>query len=225
MKIDLVILAGGKGRRIKKYLNGTCKPLIKINGKPFLKYLLEKISRFKINNIIILAGYKGNQLFKIFHNKTINLKKIKCIVEKKPLGTGGALFLAKNILTKKFLVINGDTIFNVNLNEIMKTKLAKDFCFLALTKSNKKKIGKLNNLNLKKKIIKFDKVFKYQNAGIYLFKKSILENFEPNTFCSLEDIIEKKIKKNKVIGKYYKSYFLDIGTPKDLKLARQKLKF
>lgn len=223
MRIDIVILAGGKGRRIKNYLNGTCKPLIKINGEPFLKYLVKKISRFKINSIIILAGYKGNQVYKIFHNKTINLKKIKCIVEKKPLGTGGALFLAKKFLSNKFLVINGDTVFNVDLNKIMKIKLAKNFAFLALTKSNKKKEGKLNNLNLKKNIITFDKIFKYQNAGIYLFKKDILDNFKSNTFCSLEDIIEKKIKKNKVKGKYYKSYFLDIGTPRDLKLARQKL--
>ena len=78
MKIDLVILAGGKGRRIKKYLKGMCKPLIKINGKPFLDYLLKKkISKFDIKNIIILAGYKGNQIFKKYNNKNYQLKKNK----------------------------------------------------------------------------------------------------------------------------------------------------
>ncbi len=223
MKIDLVILAGGKGKRIKRYLKGTCKPLIKINGKPFLDYLLKKISKFDIKNIIILAGYKGNQIFKKYNNKTINLKKIKCFIEKKPLGTGGALLQVKKILTTKFLVINGDTIFNINLNNIIKKKLEKDLSFLALTNSNKKRRGKLNNLNIKNNLIILDKKLKYQNGGIYLLNKSILDNFYPNTFSSLEGVIEKKIKQKKVIGKYYKSYFLDIGTPKDLRISKKKL--
>ncbi len=222
MKIDLVILAGGRGKRLDKYLNNTCKPLVKINGKPFLDYLLKKISKSDINNIIILAGYKGDHIYKNYHGKIINKKKIKCIVEKKPLGTGGALLLAKKILTNKFLVINGDTIFNININNIIKINLAKDFSFLALTKSNKKKNGKLNSLNLKENFIIFDKKFKYQNGGIYFLKKSILKNFISNTYNSLENIITKKINQNKVIGKYYKSYFLDIGTPKDLIRSRKE---
>ncbi len=223
MKINLVILAGGRGKRINKYLNGTCKPLIKINGKPFLEHLLKKISKFNINNIIILAGYKGNQIYKNYHGKSYNLKRIKCIVEKKPLGTGGALIKAKKFLSNKFLVINGDTIFNINLNNIIKINLKKNYSFLALTNSNKKKNGKLNKLSLKNNFITVDKKFKYQNGGVYFLRKSFLKNFKLNTFSSLEDIIEKKIIENKVIGKYYKSYFLDIGTPKDLMISRKEL--
>ena len=93
--------------------------------------------------------------------------------------------------------------------------------FLALTNSKKKKYGKLHNLNLNGKLVIFDQKFKYKNAGVYLLQKSILKNLSSNTFCSLEDIVEKKIKMKKVIGKYYNSYFIDIGTPKDLKMSRK----
>ncbi len=221
MKTDLVILAGGKGTRIKNHLKGKCKPLVNINGKPFLDYLIEKVSKFKINNIIILAGFKGNQIYERYNDRVINFKKIICIIEKKPLGTGGALLLAKNLLTNNFLVLNGDTIFDINLNNIIKVKLEKHSIFLALTNSKKKKYGKLDNLNLNRKLVIFDQKFKYKNAGVYFLQKSILKNFRSNTFCSLEDIVEKKIKMKKVIGKYYNSYFIDIGTPKDLKMSRK----
>jgi len=220
--IDLVILAGGKGTRLNKYLNGTCKPLIKINGKPFLDYLLYQVSKYNINNIIILAGYKGRQIYRKYNGKTINSIKIKCIIEKKPMGTGGALVLAKNEISKKFLLINGDTIFNINLNNIIKKKLKNNHIFLALTKSkNKNKNGKLNNLNIKKDYIKFGKNYKYQNGGLYLLNKSILKNLKSNNFISFEDIIQKEIRLNRVLGKYYKAFFLDIGTPKNLSLSKK----
>ena len=221
--VDLVILAGGKGTRLKKYLNGTCKPLIKINGKPFLHYLLYQVSKYYIRNIIILAGYRGKQIYQKYNNKIINSKKIKCIIEKKPLGTGGALVAARNKISKKFFLINGDTIFNVNLNKILKIKLNNNHIFIALTKTkNKNKNTKLNKLSIKKNLIKFDKSFKYQNGGIYFLNKSILKNMKKNNFISFEDIIQREIKYNRVVGKYYKSFFLDIGTPKNLLLSKKK---
>ena len=83
-KIDIVILAGGKGSRIRKLINNYPKPLAQINkNKKFLDYLLNNICKYNINKIFILAGYKGNKIYKAYHNKIINLVPIKCIVEKK----------------------------------------------------------------------------------------------------------------------------------------------
>ena len=98
-KIDIVILAGGKGSRIKKLINNCPKPLARINkNKTFLDYLLNNICKYNINKIFILAGYKGNKIYKAYHGKNINLVPVKCIVEKKPLGTAGSLLQIK----KKF---------------------------------------------------------------------------------------------------------------------------
>ena len=96
--IDLVILAGGKGARLGKITNNIPKPIIRINNKPFLDYLLNHASKFSFRKIFLMAGYKGKHINKLYNKKNINQIKIECIVEKKPLGTGGCLSLLKKKL-------------------------------------------------------------------------------------------------------------------------------
>ena len=81
-KRDLVILAGGRGLRVKDYLNGQPKPMIKIKNVPFLSFIINHFSKFDINKIYIMAGYKGHIIKKKYHGKIVNLTKIECLVEK-----------------------------------------------------------------------------------------------------------------------------------------------
>ena len=95
-KIDLVILCGGYGTRLKDITKKIPKPLIKIDNIPFIQYLINFYSTSSyIENIFLLTSYKSEKFFKIYHNKLANLKKITCLKEKKPLGTQGALFNLK----------------------------------------------------------------------------------------------------------------------------------
>ena len=105
MKINLAILAGGLGTRLKKITKKTPKPLININDREFIKYILIYIIVNNINKIYILVGYK-KYLFLKKLNKKIGDIEIKCISESKPLGTGGALSSLKKIGTD-FLIFNG----------------------------------------------------------------------------------------------------------------------
>jgi D-glycero-D-manno-heptose 1,7-bisphosphate phosphatase len=92
-KIDVVILAGGYGTRIKKFTkNKIPKPLLKFEKRPFLDYLLQNISKYPINKIYIISGFKGDLINQRYNNKLINLIKIHCIKEKISRGTGYALF-------------------------------------------------------------------------------------------------------------------------------------
>ena len=224
-KIDIVILAGGKGSRIKKLINNCPKPLARINkNKTFLDYLLNNICKYNINKIFILAGYKGNKIYKVYHGKNINLVHVKCIVEKKPLGTAGSLLQIKKKISKKFMIINGDTIFDINFDEFKKNKIKKDEIFMALSKSNYKSPGaRLYNLAIRKKRVIFKKNSKLINAGIYLVNRDFLKNIKPSTFSLENEIIFKLINQKKAKGKIYNNFFLDIGTPKTLKLARKIL--
>ncbi len=220
-KFDVVILAGGKGTRIRKYLRNNPKPLVKINHLYFLEYLINNISKFYINKIFIIAGYKGKKIFKTFNNLEKNLIPIKVLIEKKPLGTAGALTLVKNKVTDNFIVLNGDSIFDINLNEIANIELKKNQSFMALTKNTNYKSNKtLTNIKLKKNLVIRTNTSKIMNAGVYKFNKELIKNIKPN-FQSLEnEILSKKIENREVIGKYFDNFFLDIGTPKNLKLSK-----
>ena len=119
---DLVILAGGKGTRIKKLIGNIPKPLAKFNKIKFLDYLLNFYCKFNINNIFIIAGYKGNLIYNKYHGVTKNSVKINCIVEKYPIGTGGALKFIKKKLSNNFFVVNGDSIHDFDIFELFKIK-------------------------------------------------------------------------------------------------------
>ncbi len=223
--IDLVILAGGKGSRIKKFLNNSPKPMAKINEIYFLQYLINIFSKYPINKIYILTGYKNKIIFKNFHNKIFNFIKIICMRENKPMGTGGALFqLRKKV--KDFILVNGDTIFNINLNDFVKSYKKKNLGCVALTPNNRNIHNyKLNNLSIKNNSLIYKKNSKLMNGGVYFFKKKLLTNLQNKPMSLENELLPKLIKRGKLNGKIYKDFFLDIGTPKYFRSSSKKLKY
>ena len=221
-KIDLVILAGGIGSRIKKHLDGKPKPMLKINNKYFLSYVINNLSKYNFNKIIILTRYKSNIIHKKFHRKNFNFINVECINEKKKMGTGGALHLIKKKVND-FVLVNGDSIFDINIVNF--TKKIKKNCLgaLALKKNLNQKSSKLNKLNLKNNYVYQSKKGKYMNGGVYFFKKKFLD-YIPNKECSLEsDILPELINKKKISGAVFNDFFIDIGSKTFLKKAPKML--
>ena len=226
-KFDLVILAGGKGTRIKKHLNKNSKPMIKFFGYYFIDFILSITSKFLFRNIYILAGYRGEQIRKYYHNKKINLSKIKVLVEKKPKGTGGALLLVKKKIKNDFFLINGDSIFDINFFDLIPGIKNKSIGSIALVKNkNYKQNKKLSSLDINKKDKKviFKKNSKFMNGGVYFFKKKFLSKIKKNNFSLENDLLETLISQNKIYGKIFNNFFIDIGTPKNLMIAQKVLK-
>lgn len=216
-KIDVVILAGGYGTRIKKFTkNKIPKSLLKINKKPFLDYLIQNISKYPINKIYIISGHRGSLINKKYHNKTINLIKINCIKENISKGTGYALLSIKNIIKNDFILINGDTLINFNLNIFFKKKINKKFLgYMVLSKNYSNSLSnKLNNVDIKKNnTLKFTNKIKYINSGTIFLKKKILKLINKKTISFENDILHKIITQQKMKGIIYKDFLIDIGTP------------
>jgi len=219
MKVDeLVILVGGKGTRLGKITKRIPKPLIKIGNKTFLDQLLTKIIRYNFKKIYLLCSYQKAKFFKKYHKYKIHNSKIICIDEGKPKGTGGALCGLKDKIKKNFVMINGDTFFDIDYNMIKNQKIKNKSAFIALTNTRKSKNNSLlNNLGLKSKNIFIAKTkTDLMNGGTYLLNKKILKKIN-NKFLSFEnDILNKEILKNKVIGKYFNNDFIDIGSKEKL---------
>lgn len=211
-----VILAGGKGSRIKKYLGGKPKPLININKKSFLEILIRKLTRYNLDKIIIIGGFKGNLIKKKFHKKIINFVDIEYIHEKKAMGTGGALYQLKKRINDDFFLFNGDSIFDFDLDKF-NFHQKKTLILMSLVKNKSYLVNnKLSNLKIRKNLIFYDKNSKLMNGGVYLIKYRLLKHIK-NKFLSLEDdIIVKFINDKKVEGKVFSDFFYDIGTPKNL---------
>jgi NDP-sugar pyrophosphorylase family protein len=217
-KIDIVIFAGGKGLRIKKYTRKEQKCMLKIKNIPFLKYTINKIPKKIIRKIFIMTSYKNKSIKKNFQNKNI-----KIINEKNPTGTYGALLKSKKYLrTKSVLVMNGDTYVNINIKNFL-NKASGDITLLTKKISNTKRYGLLQFK--KGKVISFDekKISKtgYINLGIALIKNKIIKKYNKNKFSKIEEELFKKTKKFKISVVKTVARFIDIGTYKSLIEAKK----
>ena len=222
--LDLVILAGGKGSRIKSLLKKKPKPMAIFNKKPFLEYIIQSYSKYHFKNIFVLAGYKSGEIFSKFENKHYNCTSITCLKEKKPMGTAGALNILKKKRINDFILINGDTFLEVNLNKLVKSCGENSYGSLTLIKNKSYKSNKkLVSMGIKNNKIIYQKKNNFMNGGVYFFKKKILK-FIKNKNTSLEDqLLPGLIKKRKISGLVVKNFFLDIGTPKNFNRAKNLL--
>ena len=222
--LDLVILAGGKGSRIKSLLKKKPKPMAIFNKKPFLEYIIQSYSKYHFKNIFVLAGYKSGEIFSKFENKHYNCTSITWLKERKPMGTAGALNILKKKRINDFILINGDTFLEVNLNKLVKSCGENSYGSLTLIKNKSYKSNKkLVSMGIKNNKIIYQKKNNFMNGGVYFFKKKILK-FIKNKNTSLEDqLLPGLIKKRKISGLVVKNFFLDIGTPKNFNRAKNLL--
>lgn len=224
-KIDVIILAGGAGCRIKKFSkNKIPKSLLKIKNKHFLDYLLKNISYYPINKIYIISGFLGDHIKKKYHKKIINHAQIHCIVEKKIKGTGYALYSIKQKIKNDFILINGDTLIDFDFNIFFNLELNKNYigCMILSKNFQSSLSSKLTNLNINKnKEVLFSKKILYVNTGHIFFKKEIVDFLSKKKLSLENDIINKLILKNKILGLISNSFFIDIGTPKNYILAKK----
>jgi len=169
--LKVIILAGGKGKRLRPITDYVPKPLIPIKNISIIEWQIKYLKKFGISEIIICSGYKTKMIENYLNNKKLGIK-ITFSVEDKPLGTGGAIKKAgKKIKDKSFLVINGDTITNIDLKKLIK----KNNAIAAIQLRTKFGILQTD----KNKIIKFDEKKEienlWMNAGIYHLNKETLK--------------------------------------------------
>ena len=167
-----IILAGGRGKRLKPLTDYVPKPLIPIKNIPIIEWQIKYLKKFGINEVIVCSGYKTEMIENYLSMKNIGIK-IKFSVEKSPLGTGGAIKKAGRMINgKSFFVINGDVITNIDLsklnkklNSIATIELRQKFGIVETDGS------KITNFREKEDISNL-----WMNAGIYHLQKESLKD-------------------------------------------------
>ena len=226
--LDVVILAGGLGTRVRDVLGNKQKVMAEVGGRPFLYLLLDQIWTLHVPAATIATGYKSmsvsNTLGHDYRHMKLNYSE-----ESHPLGTGGALKKAASTLNKEWLlVMNGDSFIDLNFNSFISwhTKQNEPHCSIVLTKvQNPNRYG-LVEVNASGIVLGFvekpldpDNQPGFINAGIYLFHRSTLASLPRSTVFSIEqDFFARN--KNITISSYVTDgVFIDIGTPESLAQA------
>ena len=141
------------------------------------------------------------------------------------MGTGGALKNIKDKISKKFLLVNGDTFFKINYNFVLNYNFGKNLGLMLLTNGQENSLAnKLNNLSLKNGKVRFSKKSKMINSGVYFFKSKIIEkiNSYKGKQISLEnDVLKNLILNGKIDGLKKRGYFIDIGTSRNYTKAKK----
>lgn len=224
-----IVLAGGLGTRLRSVVADIPKPLAPIRQRPFLAYLLDYWIEQGVTSFVLSVGYKYEAIQQEF-GESYKECPISYAIEKKPLGTGGAVLLALQQLKNEdiVLIMNGDTFFKINLAKYCDFYLnhQSDAC-IALHQSADTQRYTGVELNVDHRIVSFqqpDSVL--VNGGVYLLRPEILvEHYPLNIELSFEkDILPDLINLYNITGYLESSLFIDIGLPEDYHKA-QKLFF
>ena len=197
-----IILAGGRGKRLRPITDYVPKPLVPIKNIPIIEWQIKYLKKNGIKEVVICIGYKQEMIEDYLDSKRMKIKIVYSI-EKTPLGTAGAIKKAGKIIKdNSFVVINGDVITNINLKKLLQTKnsiasveLRTKFGILET------KEDKITKFKEKKEILDL-----WMNAGVYHLQKNILK-----------DLPKKGDIEKTIFPKYAKKGLLNIVKYKNVK--------
>jgi NDP-sugar pyrophosphorylase family protein len=207
--------------------------MLRIHDKPFLEYLIIKLKTLSFRDVILLTGYRGQQIMEYFGKGRHWGVSIRYSNEMQPKGTAGAIKYAENLIDGSegdFLVLNGDSFLDYDYRKLIEFhKTSKSILTMALTKV--KDTGRYGSvtINNRKEIVSFSEKnthsgSKLINAGVYVMNKSVLTQIPTDKPCSLERDIFPKLIGNRCYGVPVEGYFIDIGTPESYQKATKEFK-
>jgi D,D-heptose 1,7-bisphosphate phosphatase len=222
------ILVGGKGMRLGEITSAIPKPLLDIReGIAFLDLLIEQTARQGFNDIVLLAGHLGHLVQARYDSRTFGTARVRVLVEPEPRGTAGALVSAGDILEPRFVLLNGDSLFDINIRALASESHADCEALIALRcvpETSRYGAVELNG----DRIVRFrekaqDTGAALINAGIYVLNTTIINRIH-SLPCSIEtDIFPILAAEGRLRGSVREGYFIDIGLPETLQQGRREL--
>lgn len=227
MTSQAVILVGGRGTRLGALTRDTPKPLVPVAGRPFLDYLLRELERAGIGEVLLLAGYLAGEFDTPVRDWRARRMAVHLVIEPEPMGTGGALIHAVDRLADRFLVLNGDTFFDINPLSLMAS--LGDDCDAVMALRKVDDAGRFGRVDFDgERVLRFREKTRdigagLINGGIYALSKAALRDLESGPFSLEADLFPRLARARRIRGILFDRPFIDIGIPDDLKRAQQLL--
>lgn len=221
------VLVGGKGTRLRPLTDKVPKPMIPVKGKPILQYVIELLKKHEVNNIVLAVGHMNEKIQEYFGDGRRFGVNIEYVLEEKPLGTGGPLRLARNLLKEEFFMFNGDNLTNIDLFDMYSFhKKNNAFCTIAL-----KAVENASHFGVVE--VQGDKVVKFIekpkkpksnliNPGTYILNPGIIDLI-PKGFSLIEEVVFPKLaKEGKLYGYIYNGQWFPTDTMERYEKAKRE---
>ena len=223
--MEVIILAGGLGTRLRSVVSEVPKCMAPVAGKPFLWYLLKYLTRFDVSRVVLSVGYLREVIF-----KWIDVVKgefpfeFDYAIEEEPLGTGGGIKLAMDhIEGPEAVILNGDTFFDVDLNQLLVTHHSRFWAKISLALKPMKDFDRYGTVTIDGdgRVICFnEKQYCKEgviNGGIYVIKNDEkLYDGLPKKFSFETEVLQRECgKTGRIHGLVQDGFFIDIGVPED----------
>ncbi len=227
LPIDAVLMAGGKGERLRPLTEVTPKPLLKVGDKAIIDHNIDRLISYGVKHISVTVNYLAEQIEEHFKEVRSGVK-ISCVREPKYLGTIGSVKFVDSFYNDTVLIMNSDLFTNIDYEDFYLhfKKYNADMSVAAVPYSVSVPYGIFNldgrNIQgiLEKPVFNY-----YANAGIYLIKKDLLSRIPQDQYFNATDFMELLIQLNlKVIRFPITGYWIDIGKHEDYKKAQELVK-
>jgi dTDP-glucose pyrophosphorylase len=227
--VDAVLMAGGKGERLKPYTDNTPKPMIRIGDRPILARNVERLASFGVSNFHISVRHMAEQIMEGMKEYKPQAAKINFVKEDQPMGTIGSLKLLKDLAHDTVLVMNSDLLTNIDFADFYKRFIDSNADMQVATIPYHIDVPyAVMDINDKDEVLSFHEKPRYtyySNAGIYLFKKKLIGLIPDGKSFDATHFMEAVIADNKKLVSYpILGYWLDIGRVEDYYKAQEDVK-
>jgi NDP-mannose synthase len=226
--VEAVVLAGGKGTRLRPYTITIPKPLVPVGERPILELMIEGMRRSGVKRITMAVNHMSELVMAFFGDGSKFGIDIRYSIEDEPLGTVAPLKLIDD-LPEHFLVMNGDLLTDIDYREVYESHLASGagLTVTAFERENKIDFGVLDVDEASHRLVGFREkpVYRFNvSMGVYVFSRSVLERVPPGQRYGFDDLVLGLLEDGQPINVYtFRGYWLDIGRPDDFEQANQDL--
>jgi dTDP-glucose pyrophosphorylase len=228
LPVDALIMAGGRGERLKPLTDTTPKPLLKVGDKPIIEHNIDRLNTYGIDDVWISVRYLGKKLVDYFKDGSDKALRIKYVFEESALGTAGALALVDGFIHDHVLMMNSDLLTNIDFEDLYLFLEEQQADFVVACIPFQVNVPYAVMETQDKLITGFKEkptYTHYSNAGIYLMKKEVVNYIPKNKLFNATDLMELLIERNrKVVAYPLMGYWLDIGKHEDYQKAQQDIK-
>lgn len=231
--MQIVILAGGLGTRLWPLTKEVPKPMVPVAGVPYLEHQLRLLAQQELTDIVLLTGYLGEQIEAHFGDGHPMGLRIRYSRERTPVGTGGALREARELIDDPFVVMYGDSYLPIEyraVGETLMRKQAEGVLTLCSDPSGETGVNKNVAVDRDGWVVEYrksqtpDPKLVYIDAGVMALRRSVLERIPPAGPVSFEQqVFPQLIEQKKLYGMPVGQRFYDIGTPERLKVIEALL--